>query len=156
MILAIRPDSWNFPLFVHVGGAMLLVAALVVAATALVQAWRERDPATASALVRFVFRTLLIAAIPSYIVMRVGAQWVLSKEGLDSSDVSLTWIDIGFTVADLGAILLLVTTIVAAFAARRARAAAAVGALARTATALTLVLVAAYGVAIWAMTAKPT
>jgi hypothetical protein len=156
MTLAIRPDSWNFPLLVHVGGAMLLVAALVVAATVLVQAWRERDPAAASALVRFGFRTLLMAAIPSYFVMRIGAQWILSKEGLDSPSVSLTWLDVGFTVADLGGILLLVTTIVAAFAARRARAAATAGALARTVTALTLVLVAAYGVAVWAMTAKPT
>ena len=30
MFAAIRPDDWNFPLLVHVAGAMLLVGALVV------------------------------------------------------------------------------------------------------------------------------
>ena len=66
MILFIRPDSWNFPLLVHVAGAMTLVAALVVAAAALVQAWREADPAAASALVRFGFRTLLTGLAVRY------------------------------------------------------------------------------------------
>jgi hypothetical protein len=27
MLAAVRPDSWNFPLFVHVLGAMILVGA---------------------------------------------------------------------------------------------------------------------------------
>ena len=31
-VAAIRPDSWDFPLFLHVTGAMLLVGALVVVA----------------------------------------------------------------------------------------------------------------------------
>ena len=29
MLAAIRPDSWNYPLFIHVLGAMVLVGALV-------------------------------------------------------------------------------------------------------------------------------
>jgi hypothetical protein len=154
MILVIRPDSWNFPLLVHVAGAMLLVAAVFVAMVALVQAWRDADPQVASTLVRFGFRTLLLAAIPSYFVMRIGAQWVASREYPDNVD--LNWLGIGYAVGDFGGLLLLITTIVAGFAARRARAAAAVGGLARAVTVLTLVLVVAYGVAIWAMTAKPT
>jgi hypothetical protein len=95
-----------------------------------------------------------MGAIPSYFVMRIGAQWVASKEYPDN--VNLSWLGIGYAVGDGGGILLLATTIVAAFAARRARTAAAVGGLARAATVLTLILVAAYGVAVWAMTAKPT
>ena len=39
VIATIRPDSWNLPLLLHVGGAMVLVGALVLAASALVFAW---------------------------------------------------------------------------------------------------------------------
>src|SRR6185437_35181 len=68
-LLLIRPDSWNLPLLLHVGGAMALVASVTVAAVALLQGWRTSDPAAAS-LKRFGARTLLYAAVPSYFVMR--------------------------------------------------------------------------------------
>ena len=35
MIALIRPDSWNFPLFLHVLGAMILVGGLLTGASAL-------------------------------------------------------------------------------------------------------------------------
>jgi hypothetical protein len=82
--LIIRPDSWNLPLLLHVVGAMALVASVSVAAIALVQGWRTSDPPAAS-LKRFGARTLLYAAIPSYFVMRIAAQWVESREGLGNS-----------------------------------------------------------------------
>ena len=28
VLAQVRPDSWNFPLFLHVGGAMILVGAV--------------------------------------------------------------------------------------------------------------------------------
>ena len=34
VLAAIRPDSWNFPLFVHVLGAMILVGGLLTGASA--------------------------------------------------------------------------------------------------------------------------
>ena len=35
VIATVRPDSWNFPLFVHVLGAMILVGGLLTGASIL-------------------------------------------------------------------------------------------------------------------------
>lgn len=40
MLAAIRPDSWNLPLLLHVFGAMVLVGGLVVAVAAQFLAWQ--------------------------------------------------------------------------------------------------------------------
>ena len=80
MVLAIRPDSWNFPLLLHVGGAMLLVASITVAIVAFVQSWREADPDSSARLFRFGALTMFFAALPAFIVMRGAAQWIVSKE----------------------------------------------------------------------------
>jgi uncharacterized membrane protein len=146
----VRPDDWNFPLLVHVAGAMLLVGSLVTVAALLLLAWRGDSPG----LTRLGFRTLLIAALPSYLVMRVGAEWINSKEDIPD-DVG--WISIGYITADAGLLLLLISTILAGLAARRAhRHPGGGGRLARVATVLTLVVLAAYVVAVWAMSAKPS
>jgi hypothetical protein len=150
-LLSIRPDSWNLPLLLHVGGAMALVASVTVAAIALIQGWRTSDPSAAS-LKRFGAKTLLYAAIPSYFVMRIAAQWVESREGLDNSNA--TWLGDGFLAADLGGILLLIATIVANMAVRRAPDTG-LGKLAKVSAGISLILVALYVFAIWAMTTKP-
>ena len=49
-IAAIRPDEWNFPLLLHVLGAMLLVGGLTAAVIAFVVGWRN-DPGTLSRLI---------------------------------------------------------------------------------------------------------
>jgi hypothetical protein len=150
MIAAVRPDSWNFPLLLHVLGAMVLVALLATAAVVLSVALRSDDRAAA---LRLAFRTLLIGAIPAYLVMRVGAEWVLSEE--DLGDADFAWIDIGYMVADTGLLVLIVMTVLAGIAARRARQGGTPSALVRWANGLALVLILAYGVALWAMTSKP-
>jgi hypothetical protein len=150
-LLSIRPDSWNLPLLLHVGGAMALVASVTVAAIALIQGWRTSDPSAAS-LKRFGAKTLLYAAIPSYFVMRIAAQWVESREGLDNSNA--TWLGDGFLAADLGGILLLIATIVANMAVRRAPDTG-LGKLAKVSAGISLILVGLYVFAIWAMTTKP-
>ena len=147
---AVRPDSWNFPLFLHVLGAMVLVGLLAAAVVVLVVSRRE-DDRTAS--VRLAFRTLLIGAIPAYLVMRVGAEWIASKEHLEDSDAS--WIGIGYSVADLGLLLLIVLNVLAGLAYRRARRGGTPRALVSWTTGLTLLLIVAYGVALWAMSTKP-
>jgi hypothetical protein len=150
--LIIRPDSWNLPLLLHVGGAMALVAAVTVAAVALIQGWRTTDPSAAS-LKRFGARTLLYAAIPSYFVMRIAAQWIESREGLENSNAA--WLGDGYLAADLGGLVLLIATIVANMAVRRDPDAG-LGKLAKVAASLSLILVALYVFAIWAMTTKPS
>jgi hypothetical protein len=151
-VLVIRPDSWNLPLLLHVGGAMALVASVTVAAVALVQGWRTSDPSAAS-LKRFGARTLLYAAIPSFFVMRIAAEWILSKEGLENSNA--TWIGDGFLTADLGGLLLLIATIVANVAVRRDPDSG-LGKLAKVGASLSVVLIALYVFAVWAMTTKPS
>ena len=46
MLAAIRPDDVNFPLFLHVFGAMLLVGTLFAVALATVLAWQRPEDAT--------------------------------------------------------------------------------------------------------------
>jgi hypothetical protein len=151
-LLIVRPDSWNLPLLLHVGGAMALVASVTVAAVALIQGWRTSDPSAAS-LKRFGAKTLLYAAIPSYFVMRIAAEWIASREHLENSNAA--WLGDGFIAADGGGILLLIATIIANIAVRRAPDTG-LGKLAKVSASISLILVALYVFAIWAMTTKPT
>ena len=139
----IRADSVNFPLLLHVGGAMVMVGAL--AAVIVVLAVAKRGEAGA---LRLAFRTLLIGAIPAYIVMRVGAEWSASEANVDED---AAWVGIGYMVADGGLLILIIATVLAGLASRRGAA----GGLVRWANGLTVLLIVAYAVALWAMTTKP-
>jgi hypothetical protein len=152
LIAAIRPGDWNLPLFFHVAGAMALVASLVVALYAIKIA-RERGHQPAA---QFAARVVLLGTLPSYLVMRIAAQIVLDKEHLDKNTPN--WAGIGFAVSDFGFLLLLALLILTGLIARRAKKGIAVtGATQlRVAGVLTGILLAAYVVAIWAMTTKPT
>ena len=153
-LAALRADSIDFPLFLHVLGATLLVGSLVLILATLVVAWRggvDRN----GALVRFAFRSLLFAAIPSWVLARVAGQWTASREGYDGDD-DPAWLGVGFLTMEPGLVLLLIATILTGLAARRGRAESSRSStLARVATVLTGVLLAAYLVAVWAMTTKP-
>ena len=156
VLAAIRPDDWNLALFVHVLGAMVATGGLVLALAYAGGAWRNRSAAS----LRSAFRSLLYGAVPGYIVMRGAAQWIYSKEHLDDLPTDPDWIGIGFSVADIGLLFLLLATAVSGIAARRALKAygddAQVGrAGVRTTTVLVGLLLVGYVIAIWAMTAKP-
>jgi hypothetical protein len=150
VLATIRPDDWNFALLLHVLGALVLVGALVLAVSAMILAWRDGD----AALVRLGFRSLLLGVLPAWVAMRAGGEWIASKEKLE--DAKLTWLDIGFTTADLGLFLIVIATVLGGLAARRAARAGRPGALGGASAVVTLVLLVAYLVAIWAMTTKPT
>jgi uncharacterized membrane protein len=155
-MLVIRADQYNFPLLLHVAGAMLLVATLIVAAACLVLAWRQSDPTAAASLIRYAFRTMLYAVLPSYLLMHVAAEWISSREGYNG-DVTPSWIDLGYALADGGGLLLLISIILTGIAARRAgRAPSVAGRLVRAGTVLALLVLGLFVVAIWAMTTKPT
>jgi hypothetical protein len=104
VIVAYSRPFW--PLFLHVLGAMTLfgsvLAVLILAATAWTIA--SAPPAVA----RAPFLVLLTVSLPAWIVMRGGAQWIYSKEGW-SGNHDPTWLGIGFGVADVGLLILLVT-----------------------------------------------
>ena len=150
-LAAVRPDDWNFPLLVHVLSAMVFVALLAAVVVVLVASLRGNERAQA---LRFAFRTLLIGAIPAFIVMRGAAEWIASKENVSEDDPP-GWINIGYMVTDIGLLGLIAVTALAGLAARRARGGGEPVRLVRWAEVLTLLLIAAYAVALWAMTAKP-
>jgi cytochrome b561 len=147
----VRPDSWNFPLFIHVAGAMALVASLILALYAI-QIARTRGDQPAA---QFAFSTLLRFTLPAYLVMRVGAQLIASKEKVEDSNAA--WVGIGFITSDLGLLLLIIGLVLTGLMSRRAKqgtSVAGAGQL-RAAGVIAGILVAAYVVAIWAMTTKP-
>jgi hypothetical protein len=142
MLAVVRPDSWNFPLFLHVLGGTLLVGAMASAALA------ARVSGATATLRALPFRILLLVAIPSWLLMRLAGQWIESKEDIQGDP---SWIGIGFSVGDAGLVILLLATGFAWWAAKRPSK--------RwprlTSTGLSLLYLVALAVAWWAMTAKP-
>ena len=147
----IRPHDWVIPLFVHIFGAMLVVGALTLAVISLIAAWRSASPR----LIRLAYLTLFYGALPGYIIFRVGAEWIVSKEHLSNSNLS--WIGIGYGVSDAGFLLLLISLIVGGVSVRRMNRGAPPSPIAaRVVTGLVSLVLVAYLVAVWAMTTKPT
>jgi hypothetical protein len=142
---AIRPEDWNFALFLHVLSAMVLFGAVVLAAVSVA--------GNAQPGLRLGFRSLLFGAIPAWIAMRLSAQWIASKENLLDEGVDVpAWIDIGFITSEASFLVLIAATVCAGIAARRGH-----GGGLRTATVVLVgITIVAYVVALWAMSTKPT
>jgi hypothetical protein len=138
----------NIALFTHVLGAMILAGGLLAGASLLAVA---RDDA---ALLRLGYWTLLAVALPGYVVMRVGAHWIYSEQGWDDVEDEPTWLGIGWIVADAGALLLLVTLVVGGIGVYRLRDGKGQGLL-KAAMVISLLILAAALVAVWAMSGKP-
>ena len=154
MLAAIRADSVNFPLLLHVLGAMLLVGTLFTVAVAILAARRRSDESEAAGLLRFGLLTLLVGVLPAYVLMRIGAQWTESESNLPEEVEESAWLGIGYITADLGALLILVSLVLSVLGLRRLRTGGGRG-LATAVGAIAVLLVAAYVVAVWAMSAKP-
>jgi hypothetical protein len=127
---------------------MALVGSLAFVATVLLRAWRAEGE-DAVRLQGAGFRALLLLVVPSYVVMRVGAQWIESKEDIPE-DPAPDWIDIGYMTSDFGALLLLVSIVLAVIGLRRPGRVPG-----RVVGVIAALLVVAYLVAMWAMTTKP-
>ena len=87
--------------------------------------------------------------------MRVGAEWTYAREQLDDLPDDPAWIVIGYVTADVGALLLLIALILGGIGMRRQRKSGGTGLL-RASLVISVVLLAAYVVTIWAMGAKPS
>ena len=150
VLAAVRPDSWNFPLFLHVLGAMILVGGVVAGASALAFARGE------ARLLRLGYWSLLAVSLPGWVLMRIGAQWIYSKEGWDDVPDKFRpgWLDIGVIIGDLGGLILLVSLLAGGVGVYRLREGKGSGLL-KVTLVLSLVLLAAYVVAVWAMAGKP-
>ena len=152
LFATIRPDEQNFPLFVHITGATILVGGLLTAATILLLARGDGRS------LRLGYWTLLAVAFPGWIIMRIGAQWIYSEQGWDDLPEGIeepAWLGIGYFAADLGGLILLVSLIVGGIGVYRLRADKGSGLL-RATMILSLILLAAYVVAAWAMAGKPS
>jgi len=148
-VASIRPDSWNFPLFLHVLGAMILVGAVLTGASVL--AFARGD----TRMLRLGYWSLLAVGLPGYVLMRIGAEWTASREGFNDEGVSApTWLDAGYFIADLGLLVFVIALIVGGIGFYRLRAGKGAGLLKGTMV-LSLLLLAAFVVAIWAMAGKP-
>jgi hypothetical protein len=86
--------------------------------------------------------------------MRIGAEWIYSREGWDDVPESPAWLDIGAIIGDLGGPILLVSLIVGGIGVYRLRQGKGAGLLKATLV-LSLILLTAYVVAVWAMAGKP-
>ena len=152
IVAAIRPDDWNFPLLVHVLGAMILVGGLLAAASVL--AFARGDVR----LLRLGYWSLLAVALPGFVVMRVGAEWIYRKEGWDGLPAGVDdpdWLGIGYVIADAGALILLISLILGGVGMYRLRTGRGAGLLKATLV-LSIILLIAYLIAVWAMSGKPT
>jgi hypothetical protein len=145
VLAAIRPDDWNFPLFLHVLSAMVLFGAVVLAVLSVAGGSR--------AGLRLGFRSLLMGAIPAWIAMRLSAQWIASEENLLDEGVDTpAWVDIGFITSEGSFLVLIAATVCAGIGARRERS----GGLRTATVVLVAITIVAYVVALWAMSTKPT
>jgi hypothetical protein len=145
VIALIRPDAWNFPLFVHVLGAIVLFGG--IGAVVLLSFAAQRMPTQAVFARRLAFTTLITVVWPAYVVMRVGAQWIYSKEDIHPD--MPRWIGVGIAVGDGGALVLIALTVLGWFALKRRPG------VARYFAGLASLYLVALAVAWWAMSAKP-
>jgi hypothetical protein len=149
VLASIRPDSWNFPLFLHVLGAMVLVGATLTSSSLL--AYARGD----ARFLRLGYWTLLAVGLPAYVLMRIGAEWIGDKEGFnDEGAPEPTWFEIGRWVADLGLLVFVITLVVGGVGVYRLRSGKG-AALLKATLVLSLILLAAYVVGVWAMSGKP-
>jgi len=142
MLAILREDSWNLPLFLHVLGAIAVTGATAAALVTALSSQRRQW------LKPMLWRVMLVAVLPAWLLMRVAGQWTESKEDIPGDP---GWLGVGFLVGDAGLILLLAATILSWVAARRPERAWPTKAVAAIAG---LYLIALF-VAMFAMTGKP-
>jgi hypothetical protein len=148
VIAAVRPDEWNFPLFVHVLGAMILVGGLLAGAGTLAFARGE------ASFLRLGYWSLLAVALPGWVLMRIGAAWIYSEENWDDVPDEPGWLSTGAIIGDVGGPILLASLVIGGIGVYQLRQGRGSGLLKATLI-LSLILLGAYVVAVWAMAGKP-
>jgi hypothetical protein len=145
MLALVRPDAWNLPLFLHVLGATLTFGGT---ATVAILAFAGRPAGERALWLRgLTFWIGLVVVVPAWLVMRVAAGWIDSKEFPKHEP---GWVGVGYIVTE-GGLLLIVVMLILAWLGRRkldSRTAAFVPWLAS-------VYLVALGIAWFAMSAKP-
>lgn len=149
---AIRPAGQDFPVLLHIVGATIVFGALLASVSSLALARGQVR------LLRVGYFSLLLVALPGWILMRLSGEWIYRKQGWNNLPHDLkdtTWLRIGFGVADYGGVLFLVALVIGGVAVRRLRNGGSGTGLLRITTGIAVVIALAFVVAVWAMTGKP-
>jgi hypothetical protein len=152
LLAAIRPDEQSFALLLHLVGATVVFGALLASATSLALARGE------TRLLRLGYFSLLFVGLPGLILLRLAGEWLYRLQGWDELPTEIdepTWLGIGFVVADGGGLLFLLALALGGVGVYRLRDGKGGTALLKGTMVISLVLVLAYAVAVWAMTGKP-
>ena len=151
LLAAIRPDEQSFALLLHLVGATVVFGALLAGATSLLLARGEPR------LLRLGYFSLLLVGLPGLILLRVAGEWLYRLQGWDDLPEQIdeqAWLGIGFVVADWGGLLFLLALALGGIGVHRLSSGRGTGLL-RATLVISLVLIVAYVVAVWAMTGKP-
>jgi len=152
MLAAIRSDVQSFALLLHLVGATVVFGALLACATSLALARGE------ARLLRLGYFSLLLVGLPGLILLRLAGEWLYRLQHWDDLRAQIgrpQWLEIGFVVADWGGLLFLLALVLGGVGIRRLDHGKGAGLLQATMV-ISLVLIAAYVVAVWAMTGKPS
>jgi len=152
VLAAIRPDEQSFALLLHLVGATVVFGALLASATSLLLARGE------ARLLRLGYFSLLLVGLPGLILMRLAAQWLYNLQHWDDLPDQIdepAWLGIGFVVADWGGLLFLLSLALGGVGIYRLRQGKSATGLLNATMLISLVLIVAYVVAVWAMTGKP-
>ena len=152
VLAAIRPDDQSFALLLHLVGATVVFGALLAGATSLLLARGE------TRLLRLGYFSLLFVGLPGLILLRLAGEWLYRLQNWDDLPEQIgepAWLGIGFIVADWGGLLFLLSLVLGGIGVRRLGNDKGGGALLKATMVISLVLIVAYVVAVWAMTGKP-
>jgi hypothetical protein len=152
LLAAIRPDDQSFALLLHLVGATVVFGALLASATSLLLARGEPR------LLRLGYFSLLLVALPGLILLRLAGEWLYRLQNWNQLPDQIdqpAWLKIGFIVADWGGLLLLLALALGGIGIHRLRNGKNGTTLLNATMLISLTLILAYTVAVWAMTGKP-
>ena len=152
MLAAIRPDEQSFALLLHLVGATVVFGALLASATSILFARGD------TRLLRLGYFSLLLVGLPGLILLRLAGQWLYNLQHWDDLPDQFdqpAWLGIGFIVADWGGLLFLLSLALGGIGSYRLRQGKNATGLLNATMLISVVLIVAYAVAVWAMTGKP-
>jgi hypothetical protein len=100
----------------------------------------------------------LLVALPGLILLRLAGEWLYRLQNWDELPEQFeepAWLGIGFVVADLGGLLLLLALALGGVGVHRLSRGKGGRGLLMATMVIALILIVAYAVAVWAMTGKP-
>jgi hypothetical protein len=152
MLAALRPDEQSFALLLHLVGATVVFGALLASATSILLARGD------TRLLRLGYFSLLLVGLPGLILLRAAGQWLYNLQKWDELPDQFdqpAWLGIGFIVADWGGLLFLISLALGGIGIYRLRQGKNATGLLNATMLISLILIVAYAVAVWAMTGKP-